>query len=93
MVFPSSTSSQQEYLSLPGGRYSRKLAKSFTSTFIVRSAISHISFDLYQILEQFSIKVNLQKSAAPPKLRNADCGMRIEKENQKNPHFAIRNPN
>jgi len=26
------------------------------------------------------------------KLRNADCGMRIEKENQKNPKFEIRNP-
>jgi hypothetical protein len=26
------------------------------------------------------------------KLRNADCGMRIEKENQKNPKSEIRNP-
>jgi len=26
------------------------------------------------------------------KLRNADCGMRIEKENQKNPQSEIRNP-
>jgi hypothetical protein len=25
-------------------------------------------------------------------LRNADCGMRIAKENQKNPKSAIRNP-
>jgi hypothetical protein len=26
------------------------------------------------------------------KLRNADCGLRIEKENPKNPKSAIRNP-
>jgi hypothetical protein len=26
------------------------------------------------------------------KLRNADCGMRIEKENPKNPKSEIRNP-
>jgi hypothetical protein len=26
------------------------------------------------------------------KLRNADCGMRIEKENQENPKSEIRNP-
>jgi hypothetical protein len=28
----------------------------------------------------------------PPKLRNVDCGMRIEKEKPKNPKSAIRNP-